>query len=333
MATRDSQSEAVRRTIAAIDKALLHVSDLCAGKARWTMRVPVNEAEDSDCVIADALMGAKDVLLSATPASAGSELLGIEQDVFIVTVDGVKMEVVDAARARSLESSFRQWKQIAGRSASSERAVAEKCAEHAALLVPRHRAEHMHKAMLAYAATLPATPRPDVVLVADNPNNRALASAINAPQPASAPISEAEISAAIKATCGKYRMLDSYTYEDLHAVVEVVVSRRAAQSESAAQGTAKEVAELRDSLDRRDESLITRILNLRAKSDRQEKELAALRTDAGSATVPEGMVLVPREALERWANDEYAITASRWTKFRTDIRAMLAACTSQEQPK
>jgi hypothetical protein len=33
---------------------------------------------------------------------------------------------------------------------------------------------------------------------------------------------EAEIDAAIKKVCGKYRTLDSYTYEDVHAVVEAV---------------------------------------------------------------------------------------------------------------
>jgi hypothetical protein len=65
-----SQSEAQSAVIAAIDKALQHVADLCTRKARWTMSVPVNEAEDSDCVIADALMGAKKALLSAIPSDA-----------------------------------------------------------------------------------------------------------------------------------------------------------------------------------------------------------------------------------------------------------------------
>lgn len=66
----DPRGESPSSVIAAINKALLHVSDLCTGKTRWRMCVPVNEAEDSDCIIADALMGAKEALLSATAPNA-----------------------------------------------------------------------------------------------------------------------------------------------------------------------------------------------------------------------------------------------------------------------
>lgn len=44
------------------------------------------------------------------------------------------------------------------------------------------------------------------------------------PEEKSTKPTEAEIDAAIKRACGKHRVLDSYTYEDVHAVVEAVFS-------------------------------------------------------------------------------------------------------------
>src|SRR3990167_3545031 len=55
----DRSGETPSAVIAAIDKALQHVVDICTGKERWTMRVPCQPDTDSDCVIADALMEAK----------------------------------------------------------------------------------------------------------------------------------------------------------------------------------------------------------------------------------------------------------------------------------
>jgi hypothetical protein len=34
-----------------IEKAMGHVFELCDGTAKWTMRVPVDEDRDSDCII------------------------------------------------------------------------------------------------------------------------------------------------------------------------------------------------------------------------------------------------------------------------------------------
>lgn len=42
-----------------IEKAMNHVYDLCEGNAKWTMRVPVDEEKDSDCIIMDALASAE----------------------------------------------------------------------------------------------------------------------------------------------------------------------------------------------------------------------------------------------------------------------------------
>jgi hypothetical protein len=64
-----SPNEAPSAVMAAIDKALRHVADICTGKERWTMRIPCQPDTDSDCVIADALMGAKKALQSATQRS------------------------------------------------------------------------------------------------------------------------------------------------------------------------------------------------------------------------------------------------------------------------
>src|SRR3990167_4766118 len=66
---KPSSSETPSAVIAAIDKALQHVVDICTGKERWTMRVPCQPDTDSDCVIADALMEAKKALQSATAAT------------------------------------------------------------------------------------------------------------------------------------------------------------------------------------------------------------------------------------------------------------------------
>src|SRR5687767_8263172 len=53
--------------LAKIDKALQHVFDLCAGREKWTMRVPVDEDRDSDTIICSALRAAAEHI--KTPAS------------------------------------------------------------------------------------------------------------------------------------------------------------------------------------------------------------------------------------------------------------------------
>jgi len=52
----------MREILNKINKAEKHVFDLCNGKAKWTMRVPINEKKDSDCIIISALMAAKKLL-------------------------------------------------------------------------------------------------------------------------------------------------------------------------------------------------------------------------------------------------------------------------------
>jgi hypothetical protein len=78
--------------MAAIDKALRHVADICTGKERWTMRIPCQPDTDSDCVIADALMGAKKALQSATaPLPANARAVAEKIDRALATyADGVK---------------------------------------------------------------------------------------------------------------------------------------------------------------------------------------------------------------------------------------------------
>jgi hypothetical protein len=49
-----------------IKKAEQRVYDLCEGGAKWTMRVPVDENRDSDCIIMDALNSAEDALMQAS---------------------------------------------------------------------------------------------------------------------------------------------------------------------------------------------------------------------------------------------------------------------------
>jgi len=45
-----------------IAKAEQHVFDLCEGRAKWTMRVPVDEEKDSDCIIMAALTAAREAI-------------------------------------------------------------------------------------------------------------------------------------------------------------------------------------------------------------------------------------------------------------------------------
>jgi len=52
---------------ALIEKAMQHVFDLCSGKERWTMRVPVDELRDSDIVIMSALTAAKKYINERNP--------------------------------------------------------------------------------------------------------------------------------------------------------------------------------------------------------------------------------------------------------------------------
>jgi hypothetical protein len=49
-----------------IEKAMGHVFELCDGTAKWTMRVPVDEDRDSDCIIMDALDSAEKALKQAS---------------------------------------------------------------------------------------------------------------------------------------------------------------------------------------------------------------------------------------------------------------------------
>ena len=46
----------------AIEKAEQHVIALCTGKEKWTMRVPVDEERDSDCLIMRALTKARETI-------------------------------------------------------------------------------------------------------------------------------------------------------------------------------------------------------------------------------------------------------------------------------
>ena len=55
----------IRSCVAAANQ---HVNDLCTGKARWTMRVPVDLERDSDVVISSALVSAEALLAVADAA-------------------------------------------------------------------------------------------------------------------------------------------------------------------------------------------------------------------------------------------------------------------------
>ena len=59
----DSQSDgSVYETLQLIEKASNHIDDLCQGKKRWTMSVPVDELNDSDCILQNALTEAKKLI-------------------------------------------------------------------------------------------------------------------------------------------------------------------------------------------------------------------------------------------------------------------------------
>lgn len=55
--------------LAKIDKALQHVFDIAAGRQRWTMCIPARPDEDSDCLLADALRGAQELIQSEIAAT------------------------------------------------------------------------------------------------------------------------------------------------------------------------------------------------------------------------------------------------------------------------
>jgi len=57
----------VKEVLEKIDKAEQHVVDLCEGKAKWTMRVPVDEKRDSDCIIMGALTAMRNLLNQPCP--------------------------------------------------------------------------------------------------------------------------------------------------------------------------------------------------------------------------------------------------------------------------
>jgi len=52
----------VSKTLQLIEKASNHIDDLCQGKKRWTMSVPVDEKNDSDCILQNALTEAKKLI-------------------------------------------------------------------------------------------------------------------------------------------------------------------------------------------------------------------------------------------------------------------------------
>ncbi len=59
----DSQAVCYKDIILQIEKAQKHVSDLCTGKARWTMTVPARQ-DDSDILISTALSQIKEIIQS-----------------------------------------------------------------------------------------------------------------------------------------------------------------------------------------------------------------------------------------------------------------------------
>lgn len=59
--------ETIRARVEAADK---HISDLCSGKARWTMRVPAEPDRDSDLVLSAALADVERLLAVADAAVA-----------------------------------------------------------------------------------------------------------------------------------------------------------------------------------------------------------------------------------------------------------------------
>lgn len=57
-----TEAPGYKSVLEAIEKAQLHVFGLCDGTEKWTMRVPVDEGRDSDCIIMGALQMAKEVI-------------------------------------------------------------------------------------------------------------------------------------------------------------------------------------------------------------------------------------------------------------------------------
>jgi hypothetical protein len=44
---------------ARVDKAHAHIGDLCTGRSRWKMTIPVNPERDSDLILTEALVDAE----------------------------------------------------------------------------------------------------------------------------------------------------------------------------------------------------------------------------------------------------------------------------------